>query len=464
MGAGEPREVGEALKTSALPFDVRAAIDRHAAWLLDPSLEVCVVGSAALAEACSRYGLDAPRVGDVDLAWRPTTSEGAALLERHGVALPITAGSRERGTLAFRLGGHRIEITSFRGESDTATSRIEADLARRDMTIGAIAWQLAGDRLIDPYHGLDHWRRGRIEAVGDPADRVAEHPIRYLRYFRRAHTLGFELCTKIRRLRFAPEWARALPGEAIAGELRRILAEVASPGRCLGELHESGALATLAPELDPQFDGRPAGPLRYHPEHSQALHLIMVLEWAARETRSLEEPERMRVLVAALCHDLGKNLTPRVEWPSHRAHETRGLPVVRALLDRLPGLADAGGRRLAEAVCRLHLDVRRLRDLRTGTVADLYDQWFRAADFPLRAFALAIGADTGGRLGSEAEGREVAQSVESDIERIRSACGAIDAGAIRAAAGDDLEQFRNELHRARCHAIRAVFGRRQDSD
>ena len=434
--------------------DVRGELSRHAPWLLDPELEVCVVGSAALAEACRRADVDCPPVRDIDLAWRRDVRAGQKHLEGHGVALPVTAGSLARGTLAFRAGPRRIEITTLRGEGATPEERLHADLARRDMTIGAIAWSLHDDRVFDPFHGIDHWRAGRIEPVGDPAERVADHPIRYLRCFRRAHALGFTISSSLRKLAFDPRWAAETPPEAAAGEFRRILEDVESPGRCLMELHESGALAHLAPELDAQFDGRPAGPIRHHPEISQALHLVLALEWAKARTMELPAEDRTAVLVAVLCHDLGKGLTAPDHWPAHHAHESRGVDVVHALLDRLPGLTDARGRKLAEAVCQLHLEVRQLRALRPGTVATLYEKWFRAHDFPLENFALAVGADVGGRLGLEAEGARVRSEVLADLTAVREVCGAVDAAALRARHGDDLDAFRNALHGAWCSAIR----------
>ncbi|MCC6781539.1 MAG: HD domain-containing protein [Planctomycetes bacterium] len=436
---------------------LREVLRRDAPWLFEAELEVCVVGSAALAEACRRAGVDCPTVRDVDLAWQLDVAAGESLLARHGVGLSVTVGNRARGTLAFRAAARRIEVTSFRGDGDSRAARIRADLERRDMTIGAIAWSLADDVLHDPFHGLDHWRSRRIEAVGEPRARVDEHPVRFLRYYRRAHSLGFTLAAPLRKLAFEPAWASSTPGEAIAAELRRVLEDVPSPGTCLVELHEAGALVRFAPELAPQFDGRPAGPIRHHPEISQALHLVLALDWAKARTTGLPEADRLAVLIAVLCHDLGKGLTPDARLPAHHGHEADGVPLVHSLLDRLPGLADARGRKLAEAVCLLHLEARRLRQLRAGTVASLYDRWFRAPDFPVELFALAVGADVGGRLGRAAEGERVREALVDELRAIRAACAAVDAAGLRARFATDLSAFRRELHDAWCAAIRGAF-------
>jgi tRNA nucleotidyltransferase/poly(A) polymerase len=85
------------------------------------------------------------------------------VLRERGVFVPTTAGNQERGTLAMKVGGHRLEITSFRAgdAAQPMAARIAADLAERDMTIGAIAIELATDRVHDPHDGMRHWRERR---------------------------------------------------------------------------------------------------------------------------------------------------------------------------------------------------------------------------------------------------------------------------------------------------------------
>ncbi len=438
--------------------NARNVLLRHAPWLAEPRLGTCIVGTAALAEACRRAGVDAPRTHDVDLAWALDVDAGARLLADRNAAATVTENSRQRGTLALRVAGHRFEVTTFRGDGDSLRERIGADLARRDMTIGAIAWQIETDAILDPEGGLEDWRARRIEPVGDAALRIVEHPVRFLRYYRRAHELDFELSTRVRKLVFDPAWSRAVPREHVAAEFRRALLRTPSPGRFLLELFEAGALPHFAPELAAQFDGRAAGPVRHHPEVSQALHLILALEWVATKSRDLGEDDRAAVMVAVLCHDLGKGATPRDQLPTHPGHERRGLPILRRLLDSLPGLADAAARRLAEQVCALHLESRRLRSMRPGTLAKLYDEHLRSGAFRTDLFALAVGADAGGRLGRAADGDRVAERVGEDLAAVRTACEAVDAGELRARF-DDLERFRNELHAARVRTLRAAgFG------
>jgi tRNA nucleotidyltransferase (CCA-adding enzyme) len=456
MAAEEPAAVSHA--EPAIAF-LRA----HADWLFAPDLGTCLVGSQALALACRSQGEPGPQPVDLDLSWRLDVDAGAALLQDRDVFVATTEGNRARGTLALKLGGRRIEITTLRGGEphQPIAERIEADLGERDMTIGALAFELTTARLHDPHHGLEHWRQRRIVPVGDADQRVREHPVRWLRYYRKAHELGFALERTIRSLQLPPEILLGLPPEAVALELRAILAKCASPGRCLLELHEDGVLATIAPELARQFDGRPAGPQRWHPEVSQALHLVLALEWVVRRIAVLDERDRMAVMLAVLCHDLGKGYTRASDLPSHPGHERDGVPYVDSLLDRWPGLADPRSRTLARDVCALHVEVRHFDDLRPGTLADLYDSFFRAKDYPVDLFAMAVAADTAGRLGHEHHGAATEHRVADDLKWLREVCGSVDAGALRQRHPDDVDAFRAALHQARARAIAGERPRRR---
>ena len=433
------------------PFDWLRA---RAAWLFDPAHGACIVGSQALAIACSRAGIAGPQPADLDLSWVHDPARGTALLQQHGVHLATTEGSVERGTLAMKLDGRRIEVTTLRAgkPDDGIEQRIHADLGARDMTIGALAVELATGRVHDTQGGMDHWRARRIVPVGDVAQRVHEHPVRWIRYFRKAHELGFELDRAIRKLALPVDLLLEVPAEAVAAELRAGLLHCASPGRLLLELHEADLLETIAPELAPQFDGRPAGPQRHHPEVSQALHVVLALEWAVARSHAFDERDRSALLLAVLCHDLGKGLTAHADFPRHLGHEGSGLRPIRELFERLPGLGDQRSRTLALAVCELHLVVRGFASLRSGTLAELYDRHFRGKDFPLELFCLAIGADVGGRLGRELEGEAVADALRTNLTQLREAAGAVDAAALRAQYGE-VDDFRRALHEARSRAL-----------
>jgi hypothetical protein len=111
---------------------------------------------------------------------------------------------------------------------------------------------------------------------------------------------------------------------------------------------------------------------------------------------------------------------------------------------------------MAECVARLHLEVRQFEQLRPGTLADLYARYFRHPEFRVDLFALAVGADVGGRLGCEQRGDETARKVEADVTWLRDACANVDAAELRERFGDDTDGFTAALHERRCAALRAT--------
>lgn len=439
--------------------DPIAYVRRHAPWLCVEELGTCLVGSHALAFACRKAGVPGPDPKDLDLAFALDVDRGRALLSQHDALVETTAGSLDRGTLAVRIGDLRVELTTLRAgtPSMSIAERIDCDLAARDMTCGALAVELASGVIHDPQRGLADWRARKVVPVGNVRARVEEHPVRWLRYYRKAHEWGFELDRSVRKLDLPNTVFDTLPREAIASELRAALLQCASPGRFFVDLFEAKLLQHLLPELALQFDGRSAGPQRWHPELSQGLHLVLALQWAAAASHSLDERDRLAVMIAVLCHDLGKGYTREHELPSHPGHEGLGLQPLATMLDRFPGLADQRCRWLAAKVCELHLLARRLHELRPGTLATLYDQNFRAKDAPLELFALAVAADVAGRLGEEASGEPERVRVLEDLHRLRACCEKVDAAALRAQFAD-VEAFKSALHAARARAIGSSFG------
>ena len=117
-------------------------------------------------------------------------------------------------------------------------------------------------------------------------------------------------------------------------------------------------------------------------------------------------------------------------------------------------LADPRARTLCLQVCELHLLVRKLGEVRAGTLAALYDRHFRAKDFPLDLFALAVAADCAGRLGKADEGERVRVQVTADVAWLCERGRSVDAGALKQ-QHPDLERFKAALHEARARAMAA---------
>ena len=271
---------------------------------------------------------------------------------------------------------------------------LEEDLARRDFTINAIAQNESGE-LIDPYCGARDIEARVLRHVS-PA--FAEDPVRILRgarFLARFASRGFSIAPETLALMCAMVDAGevdALVPERVWQELKRALEE-SRPSAAIGLLHDCGALARLLPEVDALF-GVPQRP-EFHPEIDAGLHTQMVCDMAARLA-----PGNAAIGFAALTHDLGKALTPKGELPRHIGHEHSGLRPLRMVCARYKVPAEFA--ELAEIVCREHLNIHRLGELRADTVHDLIARCdgFRRPE-RIDALALVCEADKRGRLGCE---------------------------------------------------------------
>jgi tRNA nucleotidyltransferase (CCA-adding enzyme) len=282
--------------------------------------------------------------------------------------------------------GYRGFTTEF---SPSVT--LEQDLARRDLTINAMARDIAGN-IIDPFGGRADLDKRLLRHVS-PA--FVEDPVRVLRVARfiaRFAHLGFsvapETLTLMRRMVESGE-ADALVPERVWRELARALDEP-TPRAAIELLREIGALRVILPEIDALF-GVPQRP-EWHPEVDTGEHTLLALQVAA--SRGASQAVRFAVLV----HDLGKALTPRAEWPRHHAHETLGLPAIEALCARLR--VPQEHRELGLLASRFHTHVHRGLELRTSTLLELLehcDAFRRPARFI--EFLEACECDARGRLG-----------------------------------------------------------------
>jgi tRNA nucleotidyltransferase (CCA-adding enzyme) len=282
--------------------------------------------------------------------------------------------------------GYRGFVTEF--SSDVT---LDQDLARRDLTINAMA-QAEDGTIIDPYGGradLEH----RLLRHVSPA--FVEDPVRILRVARflaRYAPLGFRVAPDtlllMRQMVEAGE-ADALVPERIWRELERALGEP-QPRAAIELLRECGALRVILPEIDALF-GVPQRP-EWHPEIDTGEHVMLALQVAA------DRGSNTRVRFAILLHDLGKALTPRNLWPRHHGHETLGVPSIEALCQRLHVPQEF--RDLAVLASRFHTHVHRGLELRHTTLLDLFEQCdaFRRPE-RFGDFLEACECDARGRLG-----------------------------------------------------------------
>ena len=270
---------------------------------------------------------------------------------------------------------------------------LEQDLARRDLTINAMAQDSDG-RIIDPYQGQADLKQRVLRHVSAA---FAEDPVRILRVARfaaRFADLGFSIADDTRALMHTmveTGEVDALVPERVWQESERALGEPA-PRVYFEVLRDCGALQVIFPELEALF-GVPQ-PARWHPEIDTGVHTFMVLEQAAKLS------PRTTVRFAALTHDLGKATTPKSQWPGHSGHEERSVELVEQLAARLR--IPNRYRDLAINVARFHGKVHRAAELRPGTCVrtlESLDAFRRAERF--EDFLLACEADARGRAGLE---------------------------------------------------------------
>lgn len=270
---------------------------------------------------------------------------------------------------------------------------LEDDLQRRDLTINAIAYS-AKDEYIDPYHGIDDIHAKLLRHVSDA---FSEDPLRVLRVARfaaRFAPLGFTI---------APETMSLMQEMTNSGELNALTAERVwketekalhsqAPQVYFEILHQCGALKILFPEINALF-GVPA-PKKWHPEIDTGIHTMMVLAMASRLT------DDIAVRFSALCHDLGKGVTPVENWPHHHGHGPAGVPLVEALCQRyrIPNQI----RDLAKLAAKYHDHLHRIERMRPSKIIRLFDA-IDAWRKPERIDQLATisEADARGRQGAE---------------------------------------------------------------
>jgi tRNA nucleotidyltransferase (CCA-adding enzyme) len=273
----------------------------------------------------------------------------------------------------------------------SADVTLEQDLARRDLTINAMARDAEG-RLIDPFGGARDLSAKVLRHVS-PA--FAEDPVRLLRVARFAarwpdFTIAPETMALLRAMVAGGE-ADALVPERVWQELARGLM-TARPRRMFEVLHACGALARLLPEVHALW-GVPQS-AEHHPEVDSGEHLLLVLQMAAR----LDAP--LAVRWACLVHDLGKGRTPREQWPRHIGHEARSARLAAALADRLRVPNDC--RELGDVTAREHVHVHASGTLGAAALMRLFercDALRRPARFG--ALLLACECDARGRAGRE---------------------------------------------------------------
>ncbi|HLI50159.1 MAG TPA: HD domain-containing protein [Thermomicrobiaceae bacterium] len=324
-----------------LPAESRSVIQRLATVFAAANEQLYLVGGSV------RDLLLGREVHDLDLTTSAEPAVTKALGQAAGAESVYTIGE-EFGTVGFVFDGTTVEITTYREEQYLERDRhprvrlgvdLDGDLSRRDFTINAIAVDAGSGRMHDPFNGAGDLAAGIIRAVGDPAARFREDPLRTLRAVRFAAQLGFaiEPGTLSAMAGMAPELAW-ISQERIATELNKLLvAPEAAKGLSL--VHEAEMLPFVLPEL-----------LSIAEDPGEGRHKDI---WAHTLLVAEQSPPRLAVRWAALLHDAAKPVTRSVDEMGEVhffGHERLGanlarkalrrLKQERALIERVAGLVD----------------------------------------------------------------------------------------------------------------------------
>jgi len=312
----------------------------------------------------------------------------------------------------------RKTAAGYKGFAVHAASDVtlEQDLARRDLTINAIAKNADGT-LFDPFNGIADIKAKTLRHVSDA---FAEDPVRILRAARFAarfndFTVAPETNALMQQMVQAGE-VDALVPERVWQELSKGLME-AKPSRMFEVLRDCGALQKILPELD-RLWGVPQPP-QHHPEIDTGVHVMMVIDYAAKQNFSLP------IRFAALMHDLGKGTTPADILPRHIGHEIRSVDLLKDVCKRLRVPNDC--KELAHIVAKFHGKLHQASKMRADTLLeflmdlDAIRQPARFADF-----LKACECDSRGRTGLEncdlAEAKLLTKVLQAALN--------VDAGAI----------------------------------
>ena len=340
---------------------------------------------------------------------------------------------------------------------------LEEDLARRDLTINAMALpeehakaffeappseihSFFQQHAIDPYHGLQDLKHKTLRHV---TLAFREDPVRILRVARFA--------ARFPDFQIAPETMRLMQDMVQAGEVEHLVPErvwqelakglmTAKPSRMLEVLKECGALKVLLPEVH-RLWGVPQR-AEYHPEIDTGIHLMMVLDMSSKLNASLP------VRAACLMHDLGKGTTPKKEWPRHIAHEQRSVKLLQGLCERLRIPVEC--KELSEVVAREHGNIHRSQELNPAALMRLLERC-DAIRKPERLpdILLACECDARGRQGFE----DVAYGPATKLQEVLKAALSVTTASIAEQAqkqGLSGPAVGEKIHEARVNAIQLL--------
>jgi tRNA nucleotidyltransferase (CCA-adding enzyme) len=319
------------ISTEQLKRSVPAKVRELCARLEEAGHRSWIVGGCVRDELLRQAGDGSHELrGDWDVATSARPEEVTKLFRR------VIPTGIQHGTVTVLMGKDQYEVTTLRGETTYSDGRrpdsvyfvddIKDDLARRDFTVNAIAYDVLADRLIDPFDGAGDLARRTLRAVGVPSERFAEDGLRVLRGARFVASLELTLEPETARaIQPSLDSYRKVSAERIRDEWLKTM-KAKRPSRAFEIMKDHGILAITAPEM---LESVGCEQNRYH-AYDVWGHAMSCLDSA---------PAAPVLRVAALLHDVGK---PRSRAFSEKTkdytfyeHERIGAEMVEPLLGRL---------------------------------------------------------------------------------------------------------------------------------
>lgn len=260
--------------------------------------------------------------------------------------------------------------TDFEVITDGIT--LEDDLRRRDLTINAMAYDVDTKEVVDPFNGKSDLDAGILRHVD--TEGFKEDPLRILRIgrflarypsFSVAHET-MELCIEMCK----DGMLKHLTPERVSLEMYKTFKDTGNPSRFFFFLRMVGGLEDTFPEVHALIDV--IQPYRHHPEGDVFLHSMMVLEEVSKHVSLYNDPEQLWITrFCALTHDLGKAVSPKETLPKHYGHEAAGVPIIKAMAQRLRLPSDV--RDHAMLVAQYHTHIHNLDKLKPLTIVRMFN-------------------------------------------------------------------------------------------
>ncbi|QJC34532.1 multifunctional CCA addition/repair protein [Enterobacteriaceae endosymbiont of Donacia crassipes] len=272
----------------------------------------------------------------------------------------------------------------------TPTITLKEDLLRRDLTINAIAQNNSG-KFYDPYNGLQDIKNCILRHVSSS---FKDDPLRVLRVARFAAKLKY-LNFKIHDSTLKLMKIMSNSGELLYLKPERIWKETYNalqskdPQIYFQVLKKCNALSVIFPEIN-QLYGVPA-PLKWHPEIDTGVHTMLTLKIISKLTKNVS------TRFAALCHDIGKGLTPKKLWPRHPGHGVAGIPLIKKLCKTLK--IPNNIKKLSILAAQIHDIIHDIHNQKPEDILNIYniiDAWRKPER--VKQIALISEADARGRL------------------------------------------------------------------